>query len=84
MQPARKPWIFGSWGEDKVKHLLGGVGLSIFGYLFISPLAGLLLGSVIGICKELIWDWYLRRGTPEVLDALCTIFGAALVWILVA
>lgn len=63
--------------EDKIGHFIGGlaiVGLfNPFGWA--EALAAVVL---IGIGKEVVWDKWLGRGTPEVADALATILGGAL------
>ena len=66
--------------QDKFKHLLAGIGISlIFGVQF-SPLIGLIAAAIVGALKEIIWDWLLKRGTPEFLDFLATAFGGAIVY----
>jgi len=66
--------------QDKLKHLLTGVGIGlIFGVQF-SPLIGLIAAAIVGALKEIIWDWLLKRGTPEFLDFLATAFGGAIAY----
>jgi len=66
--------------QDKLKHLLSGIGIGlIFGVLF-SPLIGLIAATIVGALKEIIWDWLLKRGTPEFLDFLATAFGGAIAY----
>ena len=66
--------------QDKLKHLLAGIGISlVFGVQF-SPLIGLLIAGIVGALKEIIWDWLLKRGTPEFLDFLATAFGGAIAY----
>ena len=67
--------------QDKLKHLLAGIGISlVFGVQF-SPLIGLIAAAIVGALKEIIWDWLLKRGTPEFLDFLATAFGGAIAYI---
>lgn len=55
--------------QDKLKHLLTGIGIGlVFGVQF-SPLIGLLISYGIGL---------LKRGTPEFLDFLATALGGAI------
>jgi hypothetical protein len=69
--------------QDKLKHLLSGIGIGlIFGVLF-SPLIGLIAATIVGALKEIIWDWLLKRGTPEFLDFLATAFGGAIAYMTV-
>jgi zinc transporter ZupT len=66
--------------QDKLKHLLTGIGIGlIFGVQF-SPLIGLIAAAIVGALKEIIWDWLLKRGTPEFLDFLATAFGGTIVY----
>jgi hypothetical protein len=55
-----------------------GIGL-IFGVQF-SPLIGLIAAAIVGALKEIIWDWLLKRGTPEFLDFLATALGGAIAY----
>lgn len=69
--------------EDKLKHLLAGIGIGlVFGVQF-SPLIGLLIAVIVGALKEIIWDWLLKRGTPEFLDFLATALGGATAYMVV-
>lgn len=69
--------------QDKLKHLLAGIGISlVFGVQF-SPLIGLLIAAIVGALKEIIWDWLLGKGTPEFLDFLATALGGATAYMVV-
>ncbi len=69
--------------QDKLKHLLAGIGISlVFGVLF-SPLIGLIAAAIVGALKEIIWDWLLKKGTPEFMDFLATALGGAIVYMVV-
>ena len=61
--------------KDKQKHLLAGLVLSILAGLFVYPLIGLATAAVVGALKEIIWDWLLKKGTPELLDFVATVLG---------
>ena len=66
--------------QDKLKHLLIGIGIGlIFGVLF-SPLIGLIAAAMVGALKEIIWDWLLKKGTPEFMDFLATALGGAIAY----
>ena len=66
--------------QDKLKHLLAGISISlVFGVQF-SPLIGLIAAAIVGALKEIIWDWLLKRGTSEFLDFLATAFGGAIAY----
>ncbi len=68
--------------QDKLKHLLVGIGISLVLGVQFSPLIGLLIAAIVGALKEIIWDWLLRKGTPEFLDFLATALGGALGYIM--
>ena len=69
--------------QDKLKHLLAGIGISlIFGVQF-SPLIGLIAAAIVGALKEIIWDWLLKKGTPEFMDFLATALGGAIAYMVV-
>ena len=64
--------------KDKQLHFMGGAILSVvFSFLF-SPVIGFAITAIIGIAKEVVRDWYLKMGTPEVMDAVATILGGAI------
>ncbi len=64
--------------KDKLKHAIAGVALSIVAGLFVYPLIGLATAAVVGALKEIIWDWLLKKGTPEFLDFVATVAGGVL------
>ena len=68
--------------KDKQKHLLAGLALSILAGLLFCPLIGLATAAVIGAFKEIVWDWLLKKGTPELLDFLATCLGGGIGWAL--
>ena len=66
--------------RGKLKHLLAGIGISlVFGVQF-SPLIGLIAAAIVGALKEIIWDWLLKKGTPEFMDFLATALGGAIAY----
>ena len=64
--------------KDKLKHAIAGVALFIVAGLFVYPLIGLATAAVVGALKEIIWDWLLKKGTPELLDFVATVLGGVL------
>ena len=64
--------------KDKKLHLLAGLALSILAGLLICPLIGLAAAAVVGALKEIVWDWLLKKGTPELLDFVATMAGGVL------
>ncbi len=67
---------------DKKLHLLAGLALSILAGLLFCPLIGLATAAVVGALKEIIWDWLLKKGTPELLDFVATVAGGTIGYIL--
>ena len=64
--------------KDKQKHFLAGLALSLLAGLLLCPIVGLATAAVVGALKEIIWDWLLKKGTPEFLDFVATVAGGAL------
>ncbi len=64
--------------KDKKLHLLAGLALSILAGLLFCPIVGLATAAVVGALKEIIWDWLLKKGTPEFLDFVATVAGGVL------
>lgn len=61
--------------KDKKLHLLAGLALSILAGFLLCPKWGLVVASVIGAGKELVWDKWLEKGTPEWMDFWATVAG---------
>jgi len=64
--------------KDKQKHFLAGLALSLLAGLLFCPIVGLAIAAVVGALKETMWDWLLKKGTPELLDFVATVAGGAL------
>ena len=64
--------------KDKQLHLLTGLALSILVGLLFCPLTGLVTAAVVGALKEIVWDWLLKKGTPELLDFVATVAGGVI------
>ena len=64
--------------KDKKLHLLAGLALAIITGLLFCPRIGLAAAAVIGALKEIVWDWLLKKGTPEFLDFVATVLGGVL------
>ncbi len=56
------PW---TW----LQVVIAGVGAAGF---------GILVAAVVGAAKEIVWDWLLKKGTPELLDFVATVAGGVL------
>ncbi|MDI9367551.1 MAG: hypothetical protein QM445_04280 [Thermotogota bacterium] len=68
--------------KDKILHFVAGIGVTLFFSIILSPIWGVLFGIAFGIGKELIWDKWLKKGTPELLDFLATALGSLLTFAL--
>lgn len=69
--------------RDKSLHLLAGLALSLLAGLLFCPFIGLVTAAVVGALKEIIWDWLLKKGTPEPLDFVATVAGGVIGYVLV-
>ena len=65
-------------GRDKIKHFFAGLAIAIVAGLSFCPLIGLATAAVIGALKEIVWDWLLKKGTPEFLDFVATVAGGVI------
>jgi glycopeptide antibiotics resistance protein len=71
--------------KDLVKHFIAGVAFSLVVFLVfwlmtgrISDVAIIVAGAgslLLGAAKEIIWDLWLKKGTPEVDDITFTWSG---------
>jgi len=68
---------------DKKKHTYAGLALSILAGLLFCPLIGLVTAAVVGALKEIIWDWLLKKGTPEFMDFVATVAGGVIGYVLI-
>jgi len=50
----------------------------IFGFMMRNAWFGFAIAVLVGAAKEVVWDWWLKKGTPELLDFVATFIGAAL------
>lgn len=73
--------------KDKKMHF--GAGLLIGGLTAVvtyinnySDLWILLVASLIGAAKELVWDMWLKKGTPEWLDFAATVLGGLVIYLI--
>ena len=62
---------------DKRKHLVAGFWIAFVVGVIFTPLWGLITSCIVGALKEIIWDWLLKKGTPELLDFVATCLGGA-------
>lgn len=69
---------------DKQKHLLAGLALSFLVGFLLCPLFGLISAAIVGALKEIVWDKWLRKGTPEWWDFWATVAGGLVGYILIS
>ena len=70
----------GSIPQDKLLHIIAGVVIYLVSGLLVSPVMSLIIVVLVAIGKEL-WD-SLGNGTPDKWDAIATIGGGVLCFIL--
>jgi len=68
--------------QDKLLHILAGIYIFLIANILLNNYIALSIAMVFGIGKELLWDKRLKKGTPEIADALATILGAMSVFLL--
>ena len=69
--------------KDSLKHYLlsviGSFLISIFLFLFLDKELAIYIGSafmlIIGILKEVLWDWLLGKGVPSLADITSDAMG---------
>jgi len=70
--------------NDKIKHAIAGAGIALImliAFIFIHiPYnwdKGIVFIAIIlvAIFKEVVYDKWLNRGTPDLYDALATLYG---------
>ena len=60
---------------DKANHFIYGYLIFCFSQIFFSLIISTLIVSIVAAAKEVIWDKYLQKGTPDWKDFLFTIAG---------
>jgi hypothetical protein len=64
---------------DKIVHAGFGFFFAlIFGFIMRNAWFGFAIAILAGAAKEVVWDLWLGKGTPELLDFVATFIGAAL------
>lgn len=68
--------------NDKIKHFIAGAIISLVASLLIGLLwmrdlmiLGAVCAALAGLAKEIIWDNWLDKGTPEFADFWFTLWG---------
>ena len=75
--------------NDKVKHIIAGMTIGLITALLIRlfwtkdlMILGAGFAMLGGVAKELIWDKWLKKGTPEFADAWFTFWGGLFITII--
>lgn len=68
--------------RDKLLHLIGGIYLFLILSLAMPHEIACGVTIIVGICKEVVWDKWFGKGTPEILDTTMTSIGALSIYIL--
>lgn len=64
-------------GKDKKIHFAGCAAMAFVVGYFFGPGLGFGSALIFGGLKEAIWDWGLKKGTPEWMDVVADGLGAA-------
>lgn len=68
--------------SDKLLHLVGGVYLYLLLRIAINKELAMAITIAFWILKEIVWDGFCKKGTPEFLDAVMSTSGAVSLYIL--
>jgi len=74
--------------NDKVKHIIAGAVIGLISGLLIRIwdreliILGAGVALLAGTAKELIWDKWFKKGTPEFADAWFTFWGGLTITII--
>jgi hypothetical protein len=61
---------------DKVLHFVAGLLICLSVGIPTTPRIGQRVATGVGIAKEVVWDSWMGRGTPEFLDFVATWAGS--------
>ena len=73
--------------KDEIKHFIATfiitiVVLALFALFYHKPMYGwdkfiaLSVGVLVAAAKEIVWDNWMRKGTPEFYDFIAGVYGA--------
>lgn len=62
-------------GLDGFAHILVSLVIVLALQIVIPFWIAILVSLLIGIAKELIWDLWLKKGTPQWKDIICDLVG---------
>lgn len=63
------------FARDKQHHMVYTLAIALAVAQLWGPAAGLIVAALVGVLKELVWDWWLGRGHPDWQDALANVAG---------
>lgn len=66
--------------KDKLYHFFVGAWLGFF-LINISPFYGFGAVILIALGKEIVWDDWMKKGTPELWDFVFTVMGGLLIFL---
>lgn len=61
--------------KDKILHFVISALIVLILAPFIKIAPAILIAAAVGLGKEVIWDYVLGKGTPDLADLLADIFG---------
>ena len=69
--------------QDKLIHFLGCYLVCSMLISLIGLLGAITITALLGMAKEVVYDWWMKKGTPEIYDFVADALGiilACLVW----
>lgn len=70
--------------HDLIDHFVICALLTLALGLFMGPVAAAGVALAIGLAKEAVWDWALKRGTADWSDVVANVGGASAAALLIA
>ena len=65
---------------DKLLHFLIAFPIFLLAVKVMAPFWAVVTVAIIGIGKEVVRDMLMKKGSPEILDAIFTVLGALAAW----
>ena len=63
---------------DKKQHIIASLCEVLIVGSFLGMVAGVVISLIVGALKEVVWDWMMKRGTPDWMDFAADVVGAIL------
>jgi len=64
-----------NWTQDKIKHYEVCYKV-VYNTPCVLNYASFIIMILVGLAKEVIWDWMLKQGTPSIDDFKADVIGA--------